>query len=74
MRVMQIVETPKGLALEASERPVPKPGPGELLIRVRAAGVEFQRVGCEDYPPGHAETTRRQARPPEGAGIVSLHR
>ena len=39
MRVMQIVETPNGLALEPSERPVPKPGPGELLIRVRAAGV-----------------------------------
>jgi NADPH:quinone reductase-like Zn-dependent oxidoreductase len=39
MRVMQIVETPKGLALQPSERPVPKPGPGELLIRVRAAGV-----------------------------------
>jgi NADPH:quinone reductase-like Zn-dependent oxidoreductase len=39
MKVMQIVETPKGLALQPSERPVPKPGPGELLIRVRAAGV-----------------------------------
>jgi NADPH:quinone reductase-like Zn-dependent oxidoreductase len=39
MRVMQIVETAQRLALEPSERPVPKPGPGELLIHVRAAGV-----------------------------------
>ena len=39
MRVMQIVQTPQGIALQPSERPVPKPGPGELLIRVRAAGV-----------------------------------
>jgi NADPH:quinone reductase-like Zn-dependent oxidoreductase len=39
MRVMQIVQTPQGIALQPSERPVPKPRPGELLIRVRAAGV-----------------------------------
>ncbi|HEX4577745.1 MAG TPA: NADP-dependent oxidoreductase [Edaphobacter sp.] len=39
MKVMQVIETPKGLALQASERPVPKPGQGELLLRVRAAGV-----------------------------------
>jgi NADPH:quinone reductase-like Zn-dependent oxidoreductase len=39
MKVMQIFETSKGLTLQASERPVPKPGQGELLIRVRAAGV-----------------------------------
>lgn len=35
------------------EGPVPEPGPGEILIRVRAAGVNrpdvFQRQG--DYPP-----------------------
>jgi NADPH:quinone reductase-like Zn-dependent oxidoreductase len=39
MKVMQTVETAKGLALEPSERPKPTPGPGELLIRVHAAGV-----------------------------------
>ena len=39
MKVMQIFETPKGLSLQPYERPVPKPGQGELLIRVRAAGV-----------------------------------
>lgn len=31
--------TSPGQPLEAVERPVPKPGPGQLLIRVRACGV-----------------------------------
>ena len=44
MRVMQIVETPRGLSIEPSERPVPKPGPGELLLHVRAAGVTAARI------------------------------
>jgi putative PIG3 family NAD(P)H quinone oxidoreductase len=39
--------------LKAGERPVPVPGPGELLVRVRAAGVNrpdvLQRQG--HYPP-----------------------
>jgi NADPH:quinone reductase-like Zn-dependent oxidoreductase len=47
MRVMQIIETPAGLVLEPSERPVPKPGPGELLIRVRAAGVTTTELQWE---------------------------
>ena len=40
-------------ALRATTRPLPKPGPGEVLIRVRAAGVNrpdvLQRKG--GYPP-----------------------
>jgi putative PIG3 family NAD(P)H quinone oxidoreductase len=40
-------------ALRLTERPVPKPGPGEVLIRVAAAGVNrpdvLQRMGM--YPP-----------------------
>jgi NADPH:quinone reductase-like Zn-dependent oxidoreductase len=39
MKVMQVIETPEGLALQAADRLVPRPGPGELLIQVRAAGV-----------------------------------
>ena len=39
--------------LQAVKRPVPRPGPGELLIRVEAAGVNrpdvMQRMGL--YPP-----------------------
>jgi putative PIG3 family NAD(P)H quinone oxidoreductase len=38
------------------ERPVPRPGPGEVLIRVRAAGVNrpdvMQRLGLYPPPPG----------------------
>jgi NADPH:quinone reductase-like Zn-dependent oxidoreductase len=39
MKVMQLVEAGDSLALQPSERPTPVPGPGELLVRVRAAGV-----------------------------------
>lgn len=42
--------------LVAVERPVPRPGPGELLIRVAAAGVNrpdvMQRLGRYPPPPG----------------------
>jgi putative PIG3 family NAD(P)H quinone oxidoreductase len=38
------------------ERPVPEPGPGEVLIRVHAAGVNrpdvLQRLGLYPMPPG----------------------
>jgi NADPH:quinone reductase len=38
------------------ERPIPRPGPGEVLIRVRAAGVNrpdvLQRMGLYPMPPG----------------------
>ena len=42
--------------LQPVERPVPAPGPGELLIRVEAAGVNrpdvMQRLGLYPPPPG----------------------
>ncbi|PAX08400.1 NAD(P)H-quinone oxidoreductase [Sphingomonas lenta] len=42
--------------LEIVERPIPEPGPGEVLIRVRAAGVNrpdvLQRMGMYPPPPG----------------------
>ncbi|MET1110174.1 MAG: alcohol dehydrogenase catalytic domain-containing protein, partial [Allosphingosinicella sp.] len=42
--------------LRPVERPVPKPGPGEVLIRVEAAGVNrpdvMQRLGVYPPPPG----------------------
>ncbi|HEY0311019.1 MAG TPA: NAD(P)H-quinone oxidoreductase [Allosphingosinicella sp.] len=42
--------------LQPVERPVPQPGPGELLIRVEAAGVNrpdvMQRRGLYPPPPG----------------------
>jgi NADPH:quinone reductase-like Zn-dependent oxidoreductase len=39
MRVMQTVETSKGLTLQEAERPTPTPGREEILLRVHAAGV-----------------------------------
>ncbi|HMQ18052.1 MAG TPA: NAD(P)H-quinone oxidoreductase [Sphingopyxis sp.] len=45
--------------LVAEERPVPRPGPGELLIRVAAAGVNrpdvLQRMGFYPPPPGASD-------------------
>jgi NADPH2:quinone reductase len=42
--------------LKPVERPVPRPGPGEVLIRVEAAGVNrpdvMQRLGFYPPPPG----------------------
>jgi putative PIG3 family NAD(P)H quinone oxidoreductase len=42
--------------LTAVERPVPRPGPGELLVAVEAAGVNrpdvMQRMGLYPPPPG----------------------
>jgi NADPH:quinone reductase-like Zn-dependent oxidoreductase len=39
MKAMQVNNSPQGPALVSNELPQPRPGEGELLIRVRAAGV-----------------------------------
>src|SRR5918998_214651 len=45
--------------LRAVERPIPQPGPGEVLIRVAAAGVNrpdlMQRKGRYPPPPGASD-------------------
>lgn len=51
------IPAPGGLeALVLASRPVPQPGPGELLVRVHAAGVNLadtkQRRGVYDMPAG----------------------
>jgi len=52
-------------ALFATERPVPTPGPGEILIRTRAAGVNrpdlLQRMGFYPPPPGAPDTLGLEA-------------
>jgi putative PIG3 family NAD(P)H quinone oxidoreductase len=53
MTAIAITEPGGPLVLKPQERPVPRPGPGEILIRGRAAGVNrpdvLQRQGA--YPP-----------------------
>lgn len=45
--------------LRAVERPVPEPGPGDVLVRVEAAGVNrpdiMQRLGKYPSPPGASD-------------------
>jgi putative PIG3 family NAD(P)H quinone oxidoreductase len=55
-----VVSEPGGVdALEVVDRPDPEPGPGEVLIRVRAAGVNrgdlLQRMGFYPPPPGASD-------------------
>jgi putative PIG3 family NAD(P)H quinone oxidoreductase len=56
-----VVKAPGGPeVLELGEVPDPRPGPGELLVRVRAAGVNradlLQRLGRYPPPPGEPDT------------------
>jgi NADPH:quinone reductase len=56
MTAVEIREPGPPQALRAVQRPVPMPGPGEVLIRVAAAGVNrpdiLQRKGMYPPPPG----------------------
>lgn len=59
MRVVEITEPGPPEALEVGTRPVPAPGPGEVLIRAAAAGVNradtMQRKGNYPPPPGASD-------------------
>lgn len=59
MRVIEIPVPGGPEALVPGDRPVPEPGPGEVLIRVSAAGVNrpdvFQRMGSYPPPPGASD-------------------
>jgi NADPH2:quinone reductase len=53
------ITTPGGPeVLEITGQPTPKPGPGQLLVKVAAAGVNrpdvAQRMGAYPPPPGHS--------------------
>lgn len=63
MKVMQTVPTANDLSLEASERPVPTPGPDEVLIRVRAAGVITTELGWEPTTQNSDGSPRTHAIP-----------
>ena len=59
MRVIEIVEPGGPEVLQPAERPVPQPGPGEILVRVAAAGVNrpdvLQRKGLYPLPKGASD-------------------
>src|SRR5437899_11448392 len=55
-----VIKAPGGPeVLELGEVPDPRPGPGELLVRVRAGGVNradlLQRLGRYPPPPGEPD-------------------
>ena len=56
MRAVEISAPGGPEALRLAERPVPRPGEGEVLIEVHAAGINrpdvLQRKGSYDPPPG----------------------
>lgn len=59
MTAIAISEPGNPLVLKPERRPVPQPGEGEILIRVRAAGVNrpdvLQRKGAYPPPPGASD-------------------
>lgn len=59
MTVIAITEPGGPLVLKPEKRPLPSPGQGEILIRVRAAGVNrpdvAQRKGTYPPPPGASD-------------------
>jgi putative PIG3 family NAD(P)H quinone oxidoreductase len=59
MNVVEITQPGGPEVLKPAERPVPEPGPGEVLIRVAAAGVNgpdlMQRKGLYPAPPGASD-------------------
>ena len=59
MRVVEIAEPGGPEVLRPAVRPVPQPAAGEILIRVRAAGVNrpdaLQRAGAYAPPPGASD-------------------
>ena len=59
MRAIEIVQPGGPEVLQPCERPMPELKPGEILIRVHAAGVNrpdvFQRLGQYPVPPGASD-------------------
>jgi len=59
MIAIEITEPGGPEALKPAARPVPQPGPGEVLVRVSAAGVNrpdvLQRMGNYAPPPGASD-------------------
>jgi NADPH:quinone reductase-like Zn-dependent oxidoreductase len=59
MRSMRIADSGQQIALIEKEVPQPKPGSGEVLVRVRAAGVTQTELAW--YPTSHTKTGEKRA-------------
>ncbi|MEO6926127.1 MAG: NAD(P)H-quinone oxidoreductase [Rhodanobacter sp.] len=59
MQAIEIIRPGPADVLQLCHRPIPQPGPGEVLIKVAAAGVNrpdvFQRQGNYAPPPGASD-------------------
>ena len=59
MTCIEITEPGGPEALQPATRPVPRPGPGEVLVKVAAAGINrpdiLQRQGGYPPPPGASD-------------------
>lgn len=70
MRAIEISKPGGPEVLQLTTRPTPIPGPGEILIRLQAAGVNrpdaAQRAGTYAPPPGASDLPGL-----EGAGVVA---
>ncbi|MEO9077777.1 MAG: NAD(P)H-quinone oxidoreductase [Rhodanobacter sp.] len=59
MQAIEIAQPGSADVLQLTERPIPQPGPGEVLIKVAASGVNrpdvFQRQGNYAPPPGASD-------------------
>ena len=67
MTAIEIAESGGPEVLRPVERPVPLPGPDEILIAVAAAGVNrpdvVQRLGLYPPPPGASDLPGETLRP-----------
>jgi len=72
MRCVEIPEFGPPSVLRETRRPLPEPGPGQVLVRVHAAGVNrpdcLQRAGHYPVPPGASDLPGLEI-----AGIVVAH-
>ncbi len=70
-KVIEIREAGAPDVLTPARRPVPQPGPGELVLRVSAAGINrpdvLQRKGLYNPPPGASDLPGLEA-----AGVVHV--
>ena len=59
MHAIEIAQPGGPDVLRLAERPVPRPGPGEVLVKVAAAGINrpdvLQRMGLYPPPPGASD-------------------